>query len=705
MSSRYNAADKPSRLDTKVEDIQVGSEWQNGMAYMLLPFCEWPWERKFASMKVSDLVPREELLSKYRNVAGQKISRYTTQDYLVEKFPCDYVKRVFKDGFVTNDYDVLIKRSEPFFRLIAKIRAGQVDGVLTLTSKELAVRYWFKVSMDATRVALAAGRLKELTILEQDEMLVIRGRAAAGMLVLLGAEYLPVLMASERLSFLLMLKSHVESSHKSVDITLFKSRQYCWIVGGRKLAKTICKLCIRCRYLSQKLESQKMAPLPKEICIPCPAFTNVGLDLAGPYVVKSMVKGKSTRAGGAKFKVWAVLIMCLNTRALKVYLSPGYGTDNFLLAWTEFIAECGVPRHVHSDRGTQLVSAAGELENLDYDWESIAGQNSGVVWKFCPAGSQWRNGAIESFVKRFKLSLSLYQDSGLNYAELQSTFKKVTSVLNGRPISARFGPRHAECDPDYLEFITPNMLLTGRTGIDLPLREFEDNDCPRRRLAYKEKLVQDWWNQWSVQCFDSLLPTKSWHTEKRCIQVGDVVLICYTDQVKTGTYKLGRVSGVTVDEDDLVRTCTVNYCLVRSDLPVEDLRMYFTGIKYKEMEISIQRLCVILPVEEQDSDWSSLVGSRKIVSSVSWCNRSPLVSTLDTYIGSPESDELVDLDLVQLNDPYQVCARQRLVASYRSTVQKVVKSKKVSQSVLRMHSDLRCYMDTMEPKVLEVALA
>ena len=148
------------------------------------------------------------------------------------------------------------------------------------------------------------------------------------------------------------------------------------------------------------------------------------------------------------------------------------------------------------------------------------------MWKFCPAGSQWRNGAIESFVKRFKLSLALYQDSGLDYAELQSIFKKIASVLNGRPISARFGPTHAECDPDYLEFITPNMLLTGRTGIDLPLREFGDDDCPRRRLAYKEKLVQDWWNQWSIQCFDSLLPTKSWHTEKRCIQVGDVVLIC-----------------------------------------------------------------------------------------------------------------------------------------------------------------------------------
>ena len=66
---------------------------------------------------------------------------------------------------------------------------------------------------------------------------------------------------------------------------------------------------------------------------------------------------------------------------------------------------------------------------------------------------------MEAFVKKFKKSLELMKHSGLNYAELESMFRKIAAILNARPISARYGPRHTDSDPDYLEVITPNMLL------------------------------------------------------------------------------------------------------------------------------------------------------------------------------------------------------------------------------------------------------
>ena len=97
-----------------------------------------------------------------------------------------------------------------------------------------------------------------------------------------------------------------------MDVTLFTSRHYCWIVSGRKLAKTVVKFCVRCRYKRLKLEMQKMSPLPPELCVPCPAFTNIGLDLAGPFKVTSMLKRKDTRAGSGSMKVWAVLFLCLS---------------------------------------------------------------------------------------------------------------------------------------------------------------------------------------------------------------------------------------------------------------------------------------------------------------------------------------------------------------------------------------------------------
>ena len=120
-----------------------------------------------------------------------------------------------------------------------------------------------------------------------------------------------------------------------------------------------------------------------------------------------------------------------------------------------------------------------------------------------------------------KRSLELYKESGLNFAELEASFKKIASTLNSRPITARYGTRQVDSDPDYLEIITPNMLLTGRTGRDLPLYDYADNFEPTRRLAHKKDLEQTWWERWKVQGLDSLFPRKSWTKKQRSVKKGD----------------------------------------------------------------------------------------------------------------------------------------------------------------------------------------
>ena len=717
MPSKHNAADKPTRLETKPEDLAIGTEWQDGVPYLREPFSSWPWNRNFADKKVSEVVPREELTSKYRGISVGATTA-TLKENEIE------ILKKFDDGFVTNDFDKLIQMTEPLFRWFSVVMAKKMPGVITLTSKELATRFWYRVSMPATRKALTAGRLKELTIQEEQGMLVIKGRAQTGIKQLLGVEFLPVLMSSQRVAVLIMLKSHSDCDHKSVDITLATSRHHCWIVGGRKLAKTVCKFCIKCRYLRKKSETQKMAPLPRELCAPCPAFTNVGVDLAGPFKVSSMLKQRGTRRGQGTMKVWAVLAVCLNTRALKIYMAPGYSTTDFLLAWEELESDCGIPRRVHSDRGTQLVSASGAIEAVEYDWDVISASSKGqTVWSFCPSGAQWRNGAIEAQVKRFKRSLELYLKSSLNYAELQSAFKRIASVLNSRPISARYGPRHTDCDPDYLELITPNMLLTARTGVDLPMREYSDDDTPIRRLAYKQELEEAWWQQWKVQCFDSLLPTRCrWTQEQRGVKIGDVVLISYTDKSKTGTYRLGIVQQVEVDQDGLVRTCEVHYRLVRSDLPVEELRFYFKGLKFKWIRVPVQRLCVILPVEEHgipsflkkgdvthddpeegletdsvekgqvEADVDSAEVTKGLIETEVTCD--DIITTSGTIQELENDDKLVDVpkvlevgdfDDVQVNDPRQVEARNLLVENYKIGITRSKKAQETSRSVKMLH--------------------
>ena len=203
-----------------------------------------------------------------------------------------------------------------------------------------------------------------------------------------------------------------------------------------------------------------MASIPDILQVPSPPFTNIGLDLIGPIICKAMVNKK------AEMKVWIVVFVCLNCKAVSMELAPGYSTEDFLLAYSNHVSHRGVPSYVHSDRGSQLVAAHEDItdEVLKYDWDAISASTAsqGTTWEFAPAGGQWRNGSTEAFVKKFRRSFThLYQHTKLNYAELNSAAKRISNVLNNRPVSAQRTQSFSE-DEDFLTPLTPNMLITGR---------------------------------------------------------------------------------------------------------------------------------------------------------------------------------------------------------------------------------------------------
>ena len=75
-----------------------------------------------------------------------------------------------------------------------------------------------------------------------------------------------------------------------------------------------------------------MGTLPQYLSVPSPCFTYVAVDLAGPFLVKKEGASKVTRRNTGTMKVWAVLIVCLQTKAVKIYMVGGLSTEEFLLA-------------------------------------------------------------------------------------------------------------------------------------------------------------------------------------------------------------------------------------------------------------------------------------------------------------------------------------------------------------------------------------
>ena len=117
---------------------------------------------------------------------------------------------------------------------------------------------------------------------------------------------------------------------------------------------------------------------------------------------------------------------------------------------------------------------------------------------------------MEIFVKKFKKSFELlYGKTRMNYAEMACALKRISNVLNDRPLSVQKSCKEYP-DADFLIPLTPNMLLTGRSGREPPIQEDVNFDeLSEDRLSFVEELERAWWYQYKVQYFTSLVPTQN----------------------------------------------------------------------------------------------------------------------------------------------------------------------------------------------------
>ena len=87
--------------------------------------------------------------------------------------------------------------------------------------------------MPETNRAAVQGRLKHLSPMQHTkypDMLVVVGRATAGLQHYFQRDYLPIVMSITRTGYLIMLWAH-NNDHGGVDITFQTSLEIVWIVG------------------------------------------------------------------------------------------------------------------------------------------------------------------------------------------------------------------------------------------------------------------------------------------------------------------------------------------------------------------------------------------------------------------------------------------------------------------------------------------
>ena len=170
---------------------------------------------------------------------------------------------------------------------------------------------------------------------------------------------------------------------------------------------------------------------------------------------------------------------------------------------------------------------------------------------------------------------------------------EAANLSNERPIGIHKTPK---ADGTF-KVLTPNCLLMGRSLNSVPDdSELASHMKKSDRYQLISQVTLEFWDRWAQEVTPESVVRQRWHETGRNLQVGDLVLLHEKSELK-GKYVLGIVEETRISKDGLVRSCVVGYTIPYNKDPVGR----YSGGRRVSVSRSIQRLTLLLPVEEQPS--------------------------------------------------------------------------------------------------------
>ena len=260
-------------------------------------------------------------------------------------------------------------------------------------------------------------------------------------------------------------------------------------------------------------------------------------------------------------KRWRVLFSCLVTRAVHIELVEEMSADAFINALKRFISVRGPVKIIRSDRGTNFIGAASELQldviNVEDQPTKQFLLNSGTQWIFNTPHSSHMGGAWERMIRTCRRILdSIFMEHSqirLTHDILNTFMAEVSAIVNSRPLVP------VSTDSECPLILTPAMLLTQKTEYKFLTGACEGGSS---RNMYKSswKRVQAlstvFWSRWRKEYLPLLQERRKWSETRRDLQVGDVVLLKDKNLTKY-EWPIGRIENVFKGNDGHVRKAEI----------------------------------------------------------------------------------------------------------------------------------------------------
>ncbi|XP_076626466.1 uncharacterized protein LOC143344360 isoform X2 [Colletes latitarsis] len=282
---------------------------------------------------------------------------------------------------------------------------GRPRNLISVESIVAAEQYWYrKIQADHFSEELSAiknnkpvSKASKIANLQPyiDECGILRASGRATKIHEAEFNNYPIILEGRHSATRMLIKEyHRRFYHDSNEAVVDELRQTFYIIGLRKVLRSIVSKCLICRLHRAKPQAPVMSTLPVGgLAYRQRPFSHCGMDYFGPISVK---------IGRRREKRWGVLFTCLTMRAIHLELAHSLSASSAIMALQRLASRRGSPVAVYSDNSTNFKGASKELKKAITDLDRQELQEYTLVhkikWVFNPPDAPHMGRAWERII-------------------------------------------------------------------------------------------------------------------------------------------------------------------------------------------------------------------------------------------------------------------------------------------------------------------
>lgn len=341
--------------------------------------------------------------------------------------------------------------------------------------------------------------------------------------------------------------------------------------GLINMIKVIVAKCPTCQAINAQPTPQLIGPLRKFTLDGYTTFEQIAIDVAGPWEIAR--QAKSTRKNPICDKIWVLVAICVQTKAVIFEPLDSLDTDAIVNCLAKIMYDRGAVKVIYSDNYSSFKTAEKAIKEsvfLDYcpvkvKWSEVHLEMLDRVfdWKYNAAFDPAGNGLAEAAVKMLKNALKVLSFTTITIASMSKTRKNITRPefvtllakcahrVNSRPLCKMVDENGQQI------YLYPNMMIMGNGNFSLA-RRVTEGDTLVQRFTEMKRIYEEFTQKWFDYMLTHVRSHPRWTQAVSNLKKGQVVVLVSKGD-KREYWPLATVVQIQKDFDGLARKVLVRH--------------------------------------------------------------------------------------------------------------------------------------------------